>query len=382
MLSTLKSKVASVCDEVFQLDVPESLKFGSFDTLIKLVDDLGKADAAVEAVLRRIERQMLELDPVCDFKVLFRQKTLSVENYVRSFAWDDAKFPRSRSVGDNLSQLLSAIGRCDEDVKSKAYQFVEVKTSLQNLSKVRGPGVSFANAELADILTPEIVSDGDFVTKEHLMTVLVIVPKGQEKDFLKTYENSDKFVVPRSAKQFQKLDAQGRLIPLLDKDGSALWRVILFKNAIEPLRKTLRDNAKCTIREYIYSPTAFTELVAQTEALNGEYEKTELALKRHCAAAFSDTLVGFLHLKAMRVFVESVLRYGVPASFTAFVVRPTSTKNLSKLRSILAKVFSNSALFGQSYLATNANSADTEDGEAYYPYVNLAFTPLTPAVAA
>jgi len=256
-----------------------------------------------------------------------------------------------------------------------------VKTSLQNLSKVRGPGVSFINAELADILTPEIVSEGDFVNKEHLMTVLVIVPKGQEKDFMKTYETCDKFIVPRSAKKFQKLDSSGRLVPLLDKDGSGLWRVILFKTAIESLRKTLREQAKCSIREYIYSPTAFTELVAQTEALSGEFERAELALKRHCAASFSDTLVGFLHLKAMRVFVESILRYGVPANFTAFVVRPTSTKNLAKLRNILAKVFSSSALFGQSYLATSA-TADAEDGEAYYPYVNLAFTPLTPAVAA
>merc|ERR1712087_542411 len=97
---------------------------------------------------------------------------------------------------------------------------------------------------------------------------LVIVPKGQEKDFLKSYETADKFVVPRSAKQFQKLDSSCRLVPLVDKDGSGLWRVILFKTAIEPLCKTLRDQAKCSIREYTYSPTAFTELVVQTEALS------------------------------------------------------------------------------------------------------------------
>lgn len=84
---------------------------------------------------------------------------------------------------------------------------------------MRGPQVSFANAELVDVLTPEIVSPGDFIEKEHLTTVLVIVPRGQDKEFLATYEKSDKNVVPRSAKQFQRLNANGKLGPMEDKDG-------------------------------------------------------------------------------------------------------------------------------------------------------------------
>ncbi len=124
----LKTRVSGVCDEVCQFDVPTSLKFGSFDLLIKLMDDLSRQDNAVESILRRVERQMLELDPTCEFKVLVRQKTMTVESYVRSFQWDDTKFPRTRSVSENLQQLTSTISRVDDDVKNKAYAFSDVKT--------------------------------------------------------------------------------------------------------------------------------------------------------------------------------------------------------------------------------------------------------------
>lgn len=86
--------------QVCKFDVPESLKFGSFDSLIKLMDDLAKYDAQVEGVLRRIERQSIDLDPDADFKVLFRQKTMTVDSYSRSFVWDDTKWPRNRNVGN------------------------------------------------------------------------------------------------------------------------------------------------------------------------------------------------------------------------------------------------------------------------------------------
>lgn len=130
LYQNLKDRVTNVCDEVCRFSVPDQLKFGSFDSLIKLMDDLSKQDAAVEAILRKVERQMLELDATCEFKVLFRQKTMSVESYVRSFQWDDTKFPRTRSLGENLAQLTTTIGRVDEDVKNKAYSYTDVKTVL------------------------------------------------------------------------------------------------------------------------------------------------------------------------------------------------------------------------------------------------------------
>lgn len=51
------------------------------------------------------------------------------------------------------------------------------------------------------------------------------------------------------------------------------------------------------MREFSYSPDAYKEHVLRIETLNQDYAKNEMALKRHCAAAFSDTLVAWMHLK-------------------------------------------------------------------------------------
>jgi len=373
--SVLKSRVSNVCDEVCKFDVPESLKFGSFDSLIKLMDDISRYDSQVEGILRRIERQMLDLDPKADFKVLFRQKTMTIESYVRSFIWDDTKFPRNRNVADNLAHLVMTVSKIDEDVKAKAYAFSDVKSSLQNANKAKASGSSLVTAELVEVLTPEVVAADDFIEKEHLATVVVVVPLGQESDFVKSYEKLHQYVCPRSAKQFMKLK-DGKLAPVEDKDGSTLWRVVLFKSAVEEF-KTAAKALKFTARDFTYSTEEYASAQSKLQGLQVEFNKQEATLKRHCAASYSDTLVAWMHCKAIRVFVESILRYGVPPNFAAFIVKPTG-KNTTKLRTILSDVFSASGLFGQSYIGAQAEKkGEGEEDEAYYPYVSLSMNPFS-----
>ena len=63
------SRNQKLCEEVFVFDVPETLKFGSFDSLIKVADELGKVDSQVESVSRRVERQSLDLDASIELSV-------------------------------------------------------------------------------------------------------------------------------------------------------------------------------------------------------------------------------------------------------------------------------------------------------------------------
>lgn len=63
------SKIQKLCEDIYVFDVPENLKFGSFDSLIKLVDELGKIDSQIESVTRRFERQALDLDASVELNV-------------------------------------------------------------------------------------------------------------------------------------------------------------------------------------------------------------------------------------------------------------------------------------------------------------------------
>merc|ERR1712118_229064 len=114
--------------------------------------------------------------------------------------------------------------------------------------------------------------------------------------------------------------------------------------------------------------------MGQRGALEAEAKKQETFLRRVCHAAFSDSLVSWTHLKAMRVFVEAVLRFGVPPNFTAFLLKPAAgSSKQHRLRTELNDIFSTSGLFGQQYHA----SSQAEEGEDYYPYVSLTFSPVS-----
>jgi len=54
--------------------------------------------------------------------------------------------------------------------------------------------------------------------------------------------------------------------------------------------------------------------------------------------------MAWIHLKAIRVYVESVLRYGLPARFRAVVIEP-SKRNEKKLRKALDDMYKD--LLGQ-----------------------------------
>lgn len=53
---------------------------------------------------------------------------------------------------------------------------------------------------------------------------------------------------------------------------------------------------------------------------------------------FSECFCAWIHVKALRVFVESVLRYGLPVNFQAILVHP-SKKSTKRLRDVLSQLY-------------------------------------------
>jgi V-type H+-transporting ATPase subunit C len=54
---------------------------------------------------------------------------------------------------------------------------------------------------------------------------------------------------------------------------------------------------------------------------------------------FSESVTAWVHIKALRLFVESVLRYGLPVNFQAAIIKPQK-KTAKKLRETLESTYS------------------------------------------
>lgn len=293
-----------------------------------------------------------------------QEKTL--KEYLANWEWDEAKYPKSRQVADNLVLLTSVVQKMDEEVRNKTGQYNEAKTAKSNVAKK--DGASLPTRDLVDLLTPDVVknfggSSDDFIETEHMTTVCVIVGRGNDKDFLKQYESFTDDVVPGSAKHFTGLD---------DKDGNMLFRVVIFKTGMEAFKKGCREK-RFVPRDFEYSKDGYAKLLKTRAELEEQTASMYAKLKDLLAAAWSDAMVAWFHVKAMRVFVECVLRYGNATPFATFVVVP---KNGLTARKALGETL-RSKKVKQAFSAEKMAEAAAEEGEEYFPYVSLSFTPFT-----
>jgi len=124
------------------------------------------------------------------------------------------------------------------------------------------------------------------------------------------------------------------------------------------------------VREFTFDPNRSAK--EERKKLDLEREKQKKALVRWCKTYFSEAFSGWIHLKAIRVFVESVLRYGLPTNFQAMLLLPHKNKT-KKLRSVLAELYGH--LGSKSVFSGKSEEGDEE----YFPYVcleiNLDFKP-------
>jgi len=364
----------------WQFGVPDgdhSLRHGTFDDLNRLADELPKYDSTVDSILHRLERQIIELNAAPpagvrpkegSFMVISQRSQIGLLDYISTWKWDEAKYPKTRVMTDTCASLMHTVSKMDEESRSKTNQYNEYKTQKSNIDKKEG--ALLTNADLIDVLTPNVVNmrcqgksaDDDFIYTENLTTVTVILTKGAEVDFLKTYEKMTDSVVPKSAKRFDHDSCK-------DKEGNTIWRVVLFKDCAEPFKKACRERRYIT-RDFEYSEDAYKKREATRKDLEEKVKREYDIVMALYKAAWSDVMVAWMHIKAMRVFAESALWSGLPPSFAAFVVSPMPGKG-DAVRKVLADKL------GKLGGGIGPGGKADDDGEEDYPYVSLSFVPFT-----
>ncbi|KAM0799714.1 vacuolar ATP synthase-like protein subunit C 1 [Usnea florida] len=330
-LTALRSAVTTDYGTVFPFQIPE-FKIGTLDALVQQADNLAKLGQGCEAVVGKVGdslRNILEGD---DEKIS-QQKTVNdkpAEQYLKSFHWNKVKYRADKPLGDIIVTLQKEITSIDNDVKNKYNQYNQVKTSLTALQRKQTGNLS--NKSLTSIVDPSLVIQ----KSEYLETHLVAVPKTITKDFLKTYETISPMVVPRSAQ-------------LIDSDDEfTLYAVTTFKKHSTNFVHKCRES-KWTPRDYKYKEGGKEEEQKEAERVGREERRVWGEALRLGRLAWGDAVMAWIHVLALRVFVETVLRYGLPLQFVCGLVR-TTPKLAKKARSSLDVSYS--------YLAGNAFGRD------------------------
>merc|ERR1712241_705266 len=335
----------------WKFHIPD-LKVGTLDQLVGLSDDLGKVDSYVEQVTRKLANYLGD--------VLEDQRERLVENlvangqdlasYLTRFQWDMAKYPIKQSL-KNLSDIIAKqVGQIEADLKVKSQAYNALKTSLQSIEKKQTG--SLVTRNLGDLVKKEhFVLDSEYLT-----TLLVVVPLNMINDWHAKYESLTDMVVPRSTQI------------VFQDDDYALCTVSLFHKVVDEFKHKAREH-KFIVRDFVYNPEELAAGKNELTKLATDKKKQFGPLIRWLKVNFSECFMAWIHIKALRVFVESVLRYGLPVNFRAMVLLPQK-KTQKKLRDVL----------NQQYIHLDSpgggSSADMEmpaglgfSNAEYYPYV-------------
>ncbi|XP_062933727.1 V-type proton ATPase subunit C 2 isoform X1 [Cynocephalus volans] len=383
-------------------------KVGTLDSLVGLSDELGKLDTFAESVIKRMAQSVVQVMEDSKGKVQenllangglkekMKCSKIDLTSFVTHFEWDMAKYPVKQPLVSVVDTLAKQLAQIETDLKSRTATYNTLKTNLENLEK-KSMGNLFTRT------LSNIVSKEDFVLdSEYLITLLVIVPKPSYTQWQKTYESLSDMVVPRSTKLITE-----------DNEGG-LFTVTLFRKVIDDFKTKAKEN-KFTVREFYYDEKEIKrEREEMTRLLSDkkqQYQTSCVALKKGSstfpdhkvkvtplgnpdrAAAgqtdseresegegpllrwlkvnFSEAFIAWIHIKALRVFVESVLRYGLPVNFQAVLLQPHKKSSTKRLREVLNSVFRHlDEVAAASILDASVEIPGLQlNNQDYFPYV-------------
>ncbi|KFW95221.1 V-type proton ATPase subunit C 1, partial [Phalacrocorax carbo] len=343
-----------------KFNIPD-LKVGTLDVLVGLSDELAKLDAFVEGVVKKVAQYMA--DVLEDSKDKVQENLLAngggIEKYgLLEQQWQAKSLKLKKSFKNYSSSLDSVpflfifkgVNQIDNDLKARASAYNNLKGNLQNLER-KNAG-SLLTRSLADIVKKE-----DFVLdSEYLVTLLVIVPKVNYNDWVKQYETLAEMVVPRSSNV------------LFEDQDSYLCNVTLFRKAVDDFKHKAREY-KFLVRDFQYNEEEMKADKEEMNRLSTDKKKQFGPLVRWLKVNFSEAFIAWIHVKALRVFVESVLRYGLPVNFQAMLLQPNK-KTMKKLREVLYDLYkhldsSAAAIIDATMDIPGLNLSQQE----YYPYV-------------
>ncbi|KAL4766221.1 H(+)-transporting V1 sector ATPase subunit C [Aspergillus foveolatus] len=331
-LDAITATVGSDNGSVAPFPIPE-FKIGTLDALVQQADELAKLEAACQGVVSKVGdalKNILEGDEA----QIEKMKTVNdkpVDQYLRTFSWNKVKYRADKSLSELIDLLQKEAVSIDSDLRSKYSQYNQIKNTLATLRRKQTGNLS--TKSLASVVDPRaLVRDSEYIE-----THLVAVPAQQVKDFLKTYETVSPMVVPRSANL------------VASDDEFTLYAVTTFRKHSTEFVHKCREQ-KWIPRDFKYVEGGKEEERREVERVGGDERKLWGETLRLGRTSWSEAVMVWVHVLVLRVFVETVLRYGLPLDFACALIKTPSSKHADKAKKNLDEKYS--------YLAGNAFGRD------------------------
>jgi V-type H+-transporting ATPase subunit C len=362
-----------------------------------------KTDSIIETIVRKVEKTGAELLGKSAGEMTVGG--VPAPRYIQQFAWDYAKYPNRRPLKELVSLISGGVSAIDEEMKQLGNSYAEKLGQFQEAQRKKGGNLMAA--ELNDVLTEDMMRNVQVHDTDYLKTLFVAIPKNIKKSFevdiYKVGGDVVGFGGPDWSRDPSKLGEPVKFGSLVDRStvkgspvvpgslqlittdmDSILYAVTILKSQYEAgfyegdkfhpgteinfeteFAKGCREK-RFVLREFKYDPEQSSKSAMRLEQLQVEVDGMRSGLMRWCKTHYGEAFVAWMHIKVIRVFIESVLRYGLPVDFTAVLYKVGDGK-AALLTDALDK-------------ALGAEKGDEEkemedDGEEFHDFILIKFDP-------
>ncbi|KAI1315647.1 Vacuolar ATP synthase subunit C [Mortierella claussenii] len=303
-----KAKIASSqndLSEVSPLPIPD-FKIGTLDTLVLLSEDLAKQDTAFESSVNKLAdtiRSLLGAEAATKLAGSLSVNEKTIDSYLKTFQWNTMKYRTDKSLVELAELLHNEVASIDTLMKNKMANYGVVKGNLQGIQRREVGNLASRN------IVPFVKKEHVVLDSEYLETLVVAIPKVLYKDWQNKYETLTQMVVPRSSQKIAEDEEYG------------LFTVTLFKRIVDDFTNKCREE-RFIVRDFKYSEDALEDQRRELQEMDATEKELWATILRLAKTNFGEVFQAWTHLKSLRVFVESVLRYGLPPDFVGFTIKP------------------------------------------------------------
>lgn len=324
----------------------------NLDNMFKLNDDLIKQEQEIEGYLKGLEKRIYDLNSNAELKVNLGHGYIPFSQGLQTFKWVDNKYPKNgKAITDIMEKIYKKYLDSVKSVKTRSDEFNELQVKLKNKEKGENDAQTLMNVDYRDIVEEH---KDKMIETDFLCTMLCFVPTGNEKNFLSKYEELiDNMVVPSSA---EKLGGGGT-------DKAVLYRVVIMKHLKDNFRNESSSKLRVQSREYNKSEMdKRPQEQEEIRKLKNDIDECKRKLYDLSTSVYSEIFIALLHIKFLRVYLESNLKYTNGEYFTVSV--NVSKEKEARLVSTLIKSFSDTS--EQGWYGTKEELKENDD---FYPFI-------------
>jgi len=321
---------------------------------------------------------------------------------VKQFSWDEPRYPIKTPVPELIKIIQDSVQRMDEELKVKQMDYSLIRSALATVARKKDGNL--ANKSLVGIVLKHHV-----VASNHLDTVFCAVPKSGLQEFMQNYESWGKVPAaehPKETKRsfllhkIEELDKESsnyesekqRLMvrqlelqtnavvpgsagdknhpdPIAEDSEYCLFPVVIFKTARQSFEQDAnqKSSVRIIVRDFTYHDEQDKTEANDARKLELDERSAQEKLKKWAETTYSESFTAWMHLKCIRAFVESVLRYGLPPRVSYSLIKPG--RQDEKVRKALNMLYVH--LLDKDKKDMISKPEEGGAGTSFYPYVDL-----------